>query len=56
VEQILEYWSTTPNDAETGKFPITAEQVNQAGLPITRGGMYCFNQMELIRETLGLGV
>lgn len=56
VEQIVEYWRNTPNDAETGNFPITTKQVEEIGLPATRGGFYAFNQMELIRETLGLGV
>ena len=56
TEQILDYWKATPNNAETGNFPITTRQVEELGLPPTRGGFYCFNQLELVMQTIGLGV
>ena len=56
VEQILRYWSATPNNEETGNFPITTRQVEELGLPPTRGGFYAFSQMELVNQTIGLAI
>lgn len=55
-DQILTFWRSSPADTETGKRPMTLEEINENILGTNRGAIFAWQQCQLLLQSLGVGV
>lgn len=55
-DQILSFWRSSPADTETGKRPMTMEEINENIFGTNRGAIFAWQQCQLLLQSLGVGV